>query len=79
MVNAHFTSTSNLDGQHVTEHVNLLERASPVLSAPGAATDRLFTKGGRVTVFTLLSYCAANHFEVSRTVSSDGQMGHFHW
>ena len=58
VVNSHFGNPSNLDGQHVTEHVNLLERASPVLSS---AAEKF---SGRVTVFSLLAYCAANHFEV---------------
>jgi len=57
VVNSHFGNPSNLDAQHVTEHVNLLERASPVLSS---AAEKF---SGRVTVFSLLAYCAANYFE----------------
>jgi len=72
VLNSHFGGNINSDTPHVTEHVNLLERASPVLTAAAAATAQSTSTGpivkqeginNRITVFNLLSFCAANYYE----------------
>ena len=51
VLNSHFGGNINSDTPHVTEHVNLLERASPVLTA-GVTTNSIICYQGK-SIFSL--------------------------
>ena len=51
VLNSHFGGNINSDTPHVTEHVNLLERASPVLTA-GLTTNSIICYQGK-SIFSL--------------------------
>ena len=58
VLNTHFQS--NPDSQHVIEHLNLLERASPVLANPVKDANAPPTEP--ITVHNLLAFCSYNYF-----------------